>query len=66
MGTLCFVSFTVDGQLVVQVLPGLCDTEIASELNLDKMKLAFCRENSVMLSGKEIYIKLSNVAEHLL
>jgi len=50
------------GQLLVQLLPALSDTGIASKLDLDtklnvhEVKLVFCREISVTLSGKEIYI----------
>lgn len=39
------------------------DTGIASKLNLGKVKLAFCRENSVKLPGEEIYMWLSNVTD---
>lgn len=32
------------------------DTGVASKLNLANVKLVFCRENSVTLSGEEIYM----------
>lgn len=61
MVKLSCVNCIMDGQLLVQILPALPNTGIASKLNLRKVELAFCRGNSVMLSGKEIYIWWSNV-----
>lgn len=54
MVKLSFVSFIMDGQWLVQILPALSNTGIASKLNFSKVKLAFCRENSVTLFGEEI------------